>query len=98
MFTALFRDSQLIPVALVDYIAETVLINSIVKPDVPILHLNTKSSSVTWANIKNTRRQATIIGSKEGVREAIWKYVESQTFVIGHEACNDLRALKWIHV
>ncbi|KAF2022797.1 hypothetical protein EK21DRAFT_82399 [Setomelanomma holmii] len=98
MGTALSGDSQLIRITLVDYFTENVLIDSIVEPDVPMLHLNTKYSGITWADIKNARRQGTILSGKEGAREAIWKYVGPHTFVVGHAACNDLRALRWIHM
>jgi RNA exonuclease 1 len=97
MGTAVSGDSELIRITMVDYFWGGILIDNYVEPDVPMLHLNTKYSGVTWADIKNARRQGNILQGKAHARQAIWNYVGPNTLVVGHAVINDLRALKWIH-
>jgi RNA exonuclease 1 len=97
MGTALSGDSELIRVTMIDYFSGATLVDNIVEPDVPMQHLNTRFSGVSWADIKKARRQKTCLQGKAGARRAIWKYVGPDTLVIGHSVSNDLRALKWLH-
>jgi RNA exonuclease 1 len=97
MGTAVSGDSELIRLTLIDYFSGAVLIDKIVEPDVPMLHLNTKYSGVSWAVFNRARRQGISLKGKGGARRAVWKYVGADTIVIGHGITNDLRALRWIH-
>lgn len=97
MGTAVSGDSELIRVTVVDYFSGAILIDNYVEPDVPMLHLNTKYSGVTWADIRNARQQGTILQGKAHSRHALWNYVGPDTLIIGHAVINDIRALKWIH-
>jgi RNA exonuclease 1 len=98
MGTAVSGDTELIRVTLVDYFTEEILVDNIVEPGVPMQHLNTKYSGVSWADVNKARREGTILDGKGGARQAIWQFVGSDTFVIGHGASNDLRSLRWIHL
>jgi RNA exonuclease 1 len=97
MGTAMSGDSELIQVTLIDYFSGAVLINNFVQPDVPMQHLNTRFSGVSWLDINEAKKQGTCLAGKAGARAAIWKYVGLDTIVVGHGASNDLRALRWIH-
>ncbi|KAF2834027.1 hypothetical protein CC86DRAFT_442293 [Ophiobolus disseminans] len=97
MGTAASGDPELIRVTLVNYFSKTVILDNIVKPDVPMQHLNTRYSGVTWADMKNARKQGTSLKGKAGAREKIWKHVGPHTLVVGHGVNNDLRSLRWIH-
>ncbi|KAJ4307928.1 hypothetical protein N0V94_009561 [Neodidymelliopsis sp. IMI 364377] len=82
---------------MIDYFSEEILVDNLVEPDVPMRHLNTRFSGVSWADFKNARKTGTCLSGKAGARLAIWKYVGTDTIVIGHGVSNDLRALRWIH-
>jgi DNA polymerase III epsilon subunit-like protein len=97
MGTAVSGDSELIRVTLIDYFTGAVLVNNIVEPDVPMQHLNTQYSGVTWADMSKAKRKGTCLGGKTRAREALWRYVGPETVVVGHGVSNDLRALRWIH-
>jgi RNA exonuclease 1 len=97
MGTAMSGDSELIRVTMIDYFSGAILVDNIVEPDVPMRHLNTRFSGVSWADVKMARRKRTCLQGKAGARRAIWKYVGPATFVIGHSVSNDLRALRWLH-
>jgi RNA exonuclease 1 len=98
MGTAKSGDSELIRLTMVDYFSEEILVNNIVLPNVPMSHLNTKYSGVTWGDMKNAQRKGTGLDGKAGAREAFWKYVGPNTIVIGHGVMNDLRSLRIIHM
>ncbi|KAL5422343.1 hypothetical protein PMIN04_004764 [Paraphaeosphaeria minitans] len=97
MGTAESGDTELIKVSLIDYFTGEVLVNNIVEPDVPLRHLNTKYSGVTWGHMREAQRRRTILKATTGARNAVWRFVSEQTIVVGHGVHNDLRSMKWIH-
>lgn len=97
MGTAKSGDSELIRVSAVDYFTSEVLIDHYVWPDVPMSHLNTRYSGVTWNQLNSARRSAQCFMGKKKAREAVWEYVGPDTVVVGHGLENDLTALRWIH-
>lgn len=97
MGTAVSGDSELIRITVIDYFTSAILLNSFVEPDVPMSHLNTKYSGVTWADIRNAKRHRRCLMGTRAARRALWQFVDPQTVVIGHGASSDLRALRWIH-
>jgi RNA exonuclease 1 len=97
MGTAASGDSELIRITMIDYFTSEVLVNNLVEPDVPMQHLNTKYSGVTWADFGRARREGTCLQGKAGARNAIWRFVGTDTVVTGHGTHNDFRSLRWIH-
>jgi RNA exonuclease 1 len=96
MGTARNGDSELIRLSAVDYLTGEVLINNLVKPDQPMLHLNTKWSGVTWDQMNEAVRRKTTLKGKVGARKLLWRFVAPETVVVGHSVHNDLKALKWM--
>ncbi|KAH7111748.1 ribonuclease H-like domain-containing protein [Dendryphion nanum] len=97
MGTAVSGDSDLIRITVIDYFTCELLLNNIVEPSVPMQHLNTRFSGVTWADVRNAKRLGSCFKAKEEARRALWRYVGPEIVVVGHGASNDLRALRWIH-
>lgn len=64
MGTARSGDSELIRLSAVDYLTGEVLINNLVKPDQPMLHLNTKWSGVTFDQMNEAVRKRTTLKGK----------------------------------
>lgn len=91
-------ESELIRLSLIDYFSGQVLIDRLVRPNVPMQHMNTRYSGVTRQDIQNAIRNRTcILGGLEEARKEVWKFVGPQTVVVGHSVANDLSALRWIH-
>jgi RNA exonuclease 1 len=97
MGTAASGDPELIRVTLIDYFSEEVLVDNLVDPDVRMQHLNTRYSGVSWADLKNARIKGVCLSGKSGARQAIWRYIGTDTIVVGHGLSNDMRSLRWIH-
>lgn len=97
MGTAKNGDSELIKITLIDYFSGEILLNYIVEPDVPMQHLNTRYSGITWGQMRNAQRKRACLKATKSARNAVWTYVNEHTIVVGHGVNNDLRALKWIH-
>jgi DNA polymerase III epsilon subunit-like protein len=97
MGTAVSGDSELIRITLIDYFSNEILVDNLVDPDVPMQHLNTRYSGVSWPDLKNARRRGMCLNGKAGARRAIWRYVDAGTIIVGHGVSNDMRALRWIH-
>ncbi|WDK22955.1 exonuclease [Colletotrichum graminicola] len=98
MGTAYDGESELIRVTLVDYFTSEILLDSLVYPQVPMQHYNTKWSGVSRQQMKDARDKGKCIaGGPAAVREAVWRWVGPSTVVVGHAVHNDLAALRWIH-
>ncbi|KAH6847523.1 hypothetical protein B0I37DRAFT_146683 [Chaetomium sp. MPI-CAGE-AT-0009] len=98
MGTAFDGDSELIRLTLVDYFTGQALIDSLVYPDVPMKHFNTRWSGITRADMERSRRERKCIFGRDAARMAIFRYVGPSTIVIGHGAQSDLLSLRWIHL
>lgn len=57
MGTAVTGDSELIRLTAIDYFSGEVLINNLVQPDQPMLHLNTRFSGVTFPQLNKARKE-----------------------------------------
>ncbi|EGO54893.1 hypothetical protein NEUTE1DRAFT_88536 [Neurospora tetrasperma FGSC 2508] len=91
-------ESELIRLSLIDYFSGQILIDRLVRPNVPMQHMNTRYSGVTRQDLQNAIRNRTcILGGLEEARKEVWKFVGPQTVVVGHSVRNDLSALRWIH-
>ena len=97
MGTAESGDSELIRVTLLDYFSGQVLMDSLVHPNVPMLHYNTRFSGVRRIDMNMARRNGTCFYGRDSARNAIMKFVGPSTLVVGHSAQNDLTSLRWIH-
>ncbi|KAJ4293439.1 hypothetical protein N0V90_008722 [Kalmusia sp. IMI 367209] len=97
MGTAVSGDTELIRVTLIDYFSGDILVNHLVEPTVPMKHLNTRFSGVTFKQIREAKRRGVCLKGAHAARRAMWTYVGPKTVVVGHGLQNDLRALKWIH-
>jgi RNA exonuclease 1 len=97
MGSAMSGDSELIRISLIDYFSGSVLIDTLVYPDVPMEHFPTKYSGVTRKDMETARRQKTCLMGLNLARQAAWRYVGPHTIVVGHSANNDLTSMRWIH-
>ncbi|KAL7790339.1 ribonuclease H-like domain-containing protein [Trichoderma ceciliae] len=98
MGTASTGESELIRVSAVDYFSGAVLLDSLVYPDVKMLHYNTRYSGVTRQDMENARRTRSCIFGRANARRALWKFIGPDTIVIGHSGNSDLTSLRWIHL
>ena len=90
-------EPELIRVTMIDYFTSEVLIDKLVYPDIPMEHLNTRYSGVSYQQLNQAQRNRNCFKGKRAAREAVWEYVGPKTFIIGHSAQNDLAALRIIH-
>ncbi|KAL2192350.1 ribonuclease H-like domain-containing protein [Corynascus similis CBS 632.67] len=97
MGTAIDEDRELIRLTLIDYFSGEILIDSLVYPDVPMKHFNTRWSGVTRADIEKAHRNRQCFLGRDSARRAVFEYVGPSTIVVGHGAQNDLSSLRWIH-
>ncbi|KAK3292831.1 uncharacterized protein B0H64DRAFT_402899 [Chaetomium fimeti] len=97
MGTAFDGESELIRLTVVDYFTGKALIDSLVYPDIPMKHFNTRWSGITRGDMERSRRERKCIMGRDAARTAIFRYVGPSTIVVGHGAQSDLLCLRWIH-
>lgn len=97
MGTAANGDTEVIRISLIDFFTQEILVNNLVEPDVPMKHLNTKYSGVSWADMKRAKREGSCFKGLSAARRAVWAFVGRDTILVGHGASNDLRCMKWLH-
>lgn len=91
-------NSELIRVTLIEYFSGSVLLDTLVWPDVPMAHYNTRYSGVSAAAMHTAYRNGTcLVGGAAAARAAVWWFVNDQTIVVGHDVRNDFTALRWAH-
>ena len=97
MGTARSGDSELIRLTLIDYFTTEVLVDQLVYPAVPMSHLNSRFSGVTWKEMNEALEKGTTIHGRDNARKKLWSFVGPDTIVVGHSLNNDFRSLRWIH-
>jgi DNA polymerase III epsilon subunit-like protein len=97
MGTAYNCESELIRLSVLDYFTGEVLINSLVFPDVQMLHYNTRYSGVTRKAMNDARRKSLCLKGRAAARAKLWQFVGPETIVIMHGGHNDMKALRWTH-
>jgi RNA exonuclease 1 len=97
MGTASTGESELIRVSAVDYFSGAVLLDSLVYPDVKMIHYNTRYSGITRPQMENARRARSCLFGRANARKALWKFIGPNTIVIGHGSNSDFSSLRWIH-
>ncbi|KAL6898786.1 ribonuclease H-like domain-containing protein [Trichoderma evansii] len=97
MGTASTGETELIRVSAVDYFSGAVLLDSLVYPDVKMVHYNTRYSGITRQQMETARRTRSCIFGRANARKALWKFIGPNTIVIGHGGNSDLTSLRWMH-
>ena len=90
-------NSELIRLTAVDYFTGEVLIDSLVYPLVPMLHLNTRYSGIDNLMMQRARRNGQCIPGRDTARMQLWKFVGPETILVLHGGKSDLMVLRWIH-
>jgi len=90
-------ESELIRLTAVDYFSGKTLIDTLVYPDIPMQHFNTKWSGVTRSQMDNARRRQQCLFGIAAARKAVFQFVGRHTTVVGHGLSQDLLSLRWCH-
>lgn len=88
---------ELLRVSAVDLYTGEVLIDALVWPKTPMLHLNTRYSGITWPMLYQAREKRTSIYGRDLARQRLWEFVGPSTIVVTHGGYTDMLALRWIH-
>lgn len=97
MGTSALNEPELIRLTAVDFFSNQVLVDSLVKPSVAMLHYNTKYSGVSRSDMVGAERSRTCIFGRNAARERLMHFVGPDTTVIVHGGQSDFTALRWIH-
>ena len=90
-------ENELIRVTVVDHATGIVLVDSLVWPEVPMQHYNTRFTGITTKDMHEARKAGTCLMGREAARQAVWQYVGPDTIVCLHSGQNDFSSLRWIH-
>lgn len=90
-------ESELIRVTLIDYATGSTLLDSLVYPDVPMAHYNTRFTGIRAKDMRDASRSGKCIRGRDAARKAVWQFVGPETIVVGHAGQNDLQTLRIIH-
>lgn len=90
-------ESELIWVAAVDFFTGEVLLDSLVYPKVPMKHLSTRYSGVTWSMLRSAKNARRCLNGRDEARRRLFQWVGPETIVVTHGGRGDLLVLRWIH-
>ena len=97
MGTAVTGERELVSVTAVDYFSGRVLLDSLVYPSVKMAHYNTRYTGLKRQDMERALRLGQCLNGRNAARQALFQFIGPDTIVIGHDACGDLRCLRWIH-
>lgn len=89
--------SELVRLTAIDYLTSEVLIDALVKPKETVINWRSTITGITEATMASAEAQGNVLYGCQGAQEELWKYVDSNTVLVGHAILNDLKALKIIH-
>jgi RNA exonuclease 1 len=90
-------ENELIQVAAIDFFTGEVLLDSLVLPDMPMRHLATRHSGVTWRMLRKAESNGTCLRGRDDARNRLMKFVGPKTIIVAHDGKADMLALRWIH-
>ncbi|KAJ5639061.1 uncharacterized protein N7484_006923 [Penicillium longicatenatum] len=90
-------EQELIRLSVVDLYSGQVLIDNLVWPDNPLLHLDTKNSCITWPMMYDARTKGLCLEGREGALLRLWDFVTPNTYVVLHDGPQDMIHLRWVH-
>jgi len=92
-----FNRSELILLSVVDFFTAEVLINSLVKPSVPVMSWRTQYSGVSENMMREAVAAGNYIDGWQGARALLFQYIDKDTIIMGHSLHYDLDQLRLIH-
>ncbi|OJJ60009.1 hypothetical protein ASPSYDRAFT_44416 [Aspergillus sydowii CBS 593.65] len=81
----------------VDFFTGEVLIHKYVQPTKRVVHWRTKVSGITPMAMNAAARAGQALPGWKSAQQALWKYADADTVLIGHCLNNDLKVLRIIH-
>jgi DNA polymerase III epsilon subunit-like protein len=89
--------SEAIFLCVTDFCTGAVLLNRYVRPREPITQMRSSIHGISKSTLENAIRQGQTLWGWEGARSELWKYIDSNTIIVGHALEHDLDALRMIH-
>lgn len=89
--------SEAILLCVKDYLTGEVLFDQYVYPREPITQMRTFVHGVSKLDLENAARSGKALRGWEEARSELWKYIDSNTIIVGHALQNDLDVLRMIH-
>jgi DNA polymerase III epsilon subunit-like protein len=89
--------SEAILLCVTDYFTGAVLLNRYVCPREPITQIRSSIHGISKSTLENAIQQGQTLWGWEGARSELWKYIDSNTIIVGHALEHDLDALRMIH-
>ncbi|KAM3067143.1 hypothetical protein ACMFMG_011697 [Clarireedia jacksonii] len=89
--------SEAILLCVTDYLTGAVLLNRYVSPREPIIQMRSSIHGISKSILETATRQGQTLRGWEAARLELWKYIDSNTIIVGHALQHDLDALRMIH-
>ncbi|KAJ5998371.1 hypothetical protein N7451_006181 [Penicillium sp. IBT 35674x] len=90
-------EQELIRLSVVDLYSGQVLIDNLVWPNNPMLHLDSSNSCITWEMMHKDHARGLCLEGREGALQRLWDFVTPNTYVVLHEGQKELIHLRWAH-
>jgi DNA polymerase III epsilon subunit-like protein len=88
---------ELAYVTAVDFLSGEVLLDHYVQPTAKVVHWDSRYSGVTCSAMNKAVRNGQALLGYSKAREMLWRFVDTETVLIGHSLNNDLDVLGIIH-
>lgn len=90
-------ESEIISISVVDFFSGQVLINSLVKPQQPIIEWRTNIHGIRPATLSIAIAQGQVLRGWEATRQELFKHINTDTVIVGQSLQQDLKRLRISH-
>ncbi|KAF8252026.1 hypothetical protein K440DRAFT_578380 [Wilcoxina mikolae CBS 423.85] len=88
---------ELILLCVADYLTGETLLNTLVRPTMPVVDWRTRVSGVTQQAMTTAISRGEALSGWKEARLELWKHIDADTILIGHSLQHDLDVLRIIH-
>ncbi|ESZ89485.1 hypothetical protein SBOR_10130 [Sclerotinia borealis F-4128] len=88
---------EAILLCVIDYITGAVILNQFIYPTERINDMRSSIHGISTHTLNDAASKGKALDSWKEARSELWKYIDSDTILVGHALENDLNALRLIH-
>jgi DNA polymerase III epsilon subunit-like protein len=91
-------DSEIISICAIDFFTGEFLLDSLVKPQAPVIQLRTDIHGIRPATLSKAVSQGQVLHGWESARQQLFKHINTETVLVGQSLQHDLKRLRVSHM
>ncbi|KAJ4422945.1 hypothetical protein N0V82_002339 [Gnomoniopsis sp. IMI 355080] len=89
--------SEVVSLMAIDFLTGEVLVDTLVKPSLPIIEWRSDIHGITPGKMAAARAAKLVLEGVEAARAELWRFLDGDTVLVGQSVNNDLDCLRIVH-